>query len=350
MFLGRIEQNDDGDYWVSARGASSSAGPMTVLVGADREPVERVIGTVAMLLAVGCPFVIALVAVATYRLVGAALRPVERIRAHVSSISTGQLGDRVPVPPTGDEIAHLAETMNNMLVRLEAGHLAQRRFVGDASHELRSPLATIIAALELADTRPDLVDSALIDESLLPEARRMRELLEDLLLLASADEQGLAGRTIEVDLDDLLDAERLRLQGIQGRTIETTIAPVRVIGDPQQLARVVRNLVDNAVRHARREVHLECRQDGPNAVIEVCDDGAGIPEPQRARIFERFVRLDTPRARDSGGTGLGLAIVTEIIAAHHGTVQVTASASGGARFVVTLPADTAGLPYAEFSR
>jgi signal transduction histidine kinase len=321
-----------------------------VLVGADRESVDRVIGTVAMLLAVGYPFVIALVAVATYRLVGAALRPVERIRAHVSSISTGQLGDRVPVPPTGDEIAHLAETMNNMLVRLEAGHLAQRRLVGDASHELRSPLATIIAALELANTRPDLVDSALIDGILLPEARRMRELLEDLLLLARADEQGLAGRTIEVDLDDLLDAERLRLQGIQGRTIGTTIAPVRVIGDPQQLARVVRNLVDNAVRHARSEVHLECRQDGVNAVIEVCDDGAGIPEPQRARIFERFVRLDTPRARDSGGTGLGLAIVTEIVAAHHGTVQVTESAAGGARFVVTLPADTAGVCYEEFNR
>ncbi|WP_227996051.1 sensor histidine kinase [Nocardia australiensis] len=342
VFLGRIQPDDDNDYWVSARGANSAAGPMTVFVGGDREPVEQVITTVAVLLAVGWPFVIALVALATYRLVGASLRPVERIRAQVASMSTGQLADRVPVPPTGDEIAHLAETMNDMLARLESGHLAQRRFVGDASHELRSPLTTIIAALELGDTRPDLIDTALIDGTLLPEARRMRELLEDLLLLARADEKGLAGRTIDVDIDDLLDAERLRLQGIPDRTVRTSIAPVRVIGDPQQLARMLRNLVDNAVRHACAEVMLACRTEGATAIIEVSDDGVGIPASERARVFERFVRLDTPRARERGGTGLGLAIVTEIVTAHRGTVFVTETDTGGALFVVTLPAESPG--------
>ncbi|MFZ0834432.1 MAG: histidine kinase dimerization/phospho-acceptor domain-containing protein, partial [Mycobacterium sp.] len=249
-FLGRVQLADDGDYWVAARGATTPSGAVTVLVGADREPVETVVATVAALLAIGGPMVVILVGLATYRLVGAALGPVERIRSRVSSISTAKLGERVPVPPTGDEIARLAETMNDMLARLEAGQMSQRRFVSDASHELRSPLATISAALELAHTRPDMIDAALIDESLLPEARRMRELLEDLLLLARADEHGLSGRADDVDLDDLLHAESARLRGKADLTVRLSIAPVRVTGDPGQLARMVRNLVDNAARHA----------------------------------------------------------------------------------------------------
>jgi signal transduction histidine kinase len=340
VFVGRVQLPDDrGDFWVTAAGASTPAGPVTVVVGGDREPVESVIATVTTLLAVSGPLVVLLVAWATHVLIGAALRPVERIRARVASISTARLEDRVPVPPTGDEIAHLAETMNEMLARLQSGHAAQHRFVSDASHELRSPLATISTALELAHSRPDLLDTALIDESLIPEARRMRDLIDDLLLLARADEHHLADRHDDVDLDDLAHAERQRLQGIPGLAVRSSVTAARVTGDAGQLARMMRNLVDNAARHAHGTVELSCGVHDAMAVLRVADDGPGIPPEQRTRVFDRFVRLDTARARDVGGSGLGLAIVAEIVAAHRGSVSIGDRVGGGACITVTLPAD-----------
>jgi signal transduction histidine kinase len=351
MSLGRVQlAGDRGDFWVTAHGADTPAGPVTVVVGGDREPVESIVATVALLLAVSGPLVVVLVGWATYVLVGRALRPVEQIRARVASISTAQLDERVPVPPTGDEIAHLAETMNEMLARLESGHAGQRRFVSDASHELRSPLATISTALELAHNRPDMLDTALIDESLIPEARRMRDLIEDLLLLARADEHQLSDRVDDVDLDDIAEAEKSRLQSNSSLSVQASITPARVTGDARQLARMVRNLVDNAARHAARIVELRCELQEGVAVIRVADDGPGIPPEQWARVFDRFVRLDASRARDAGGSGLGLAIVAEIVAAHHGTVQITDRSGGGACFTVTLPADVDSYVAADASR
>lgn len=349
--VGRVELGDDrGDFWVTARGADTPAGPVTVIVGADREPVEGVVATVALLLGVSGPLLVVLVAWATYLLVGRALQPVEQIRARVTSISTAQLDERVPVPPSGDEIANLAQTMNDMLTRLEAGHTAQRRFVGDASHELRSPLAAISAALDLAHHRPDMLDAELIDESLIPETRRMRRLVEDLLLLARADEQQLARRTDNVDLDDILDAEKTRLQGSSSLTVRASISAARVSGDTGQLVRMVRNLVDNAARHARSLVELHCETQGVVAVMRIADDGPGIPPDQRERVFDRFVRLDTSRARDAGGSGLGLAIVAEIVTAHHGAITIGDRPDGGASITVTLPADTGSYVPAESNR
>lgn len=349
--VGRVELGDDrGDFWVTARGADTPAGPVTVIVGADREPVEGVVATVALLLGVSGPLLVVLVAWATYLLVGRALQPVEQIRARVTSISTAQLDERVPVPPSGDEIANLAQTMNDMLTRLEAGHTAQRRFVGDASHELRSPLAAISAALDLAHHRPDMLDAELIDESLIPETRRMRRLVEDLLLLARADEQQLARRTDNVDLDDILDAEKTRLQGSSSLTVRASISAARVSGDTGQLVRMVRNLVDNAARHARSLVELHCETQGVVAVMRIADDGPGIPPDQRERVFDRFVRLDASRARDAGGSGLGLAIVAEIVTAHHGAITIGDRPDGGASITVTLPADTGSYVPAESNR
>lgn len=337
--LGRVENSaEQFDYWISGLGATSNGGgAVTVLVGADREPVEDVVEKVALLLAAGSPLVIALVVSGTYRLVGAALRPVEDIRARVASISASDLADRVPVPASHDEVAQLASTMNAMLARLEAGQATQRRFVSDASHELRSPLSTISAALELAQGRPDLVDAQLIDESLLPETRRMHHLIEDLLLLARSDEDVLTLQRVDVDLDDLLFDEEMRLRGRPGLRTHSRISPCRVTGDRAALSRAVRNLVDNAVRHARTVVTLECHADSGTAVLTVADDGPGIAPADRARVFERFVRLDPTRTRASGGTGLGLAIVDQIVRAHHGTVTVGESMDGGALLTVTLP-------------
>jgi signal transduction histidine kinase len=335
--LGRIALSANNDFWVTGAGAQTPSGPVTVLVGADREPVETVATTVAGLLAIGGPIVVALVAFGTYRLVGAALQPVERIRARVSSVTSGRLDERIPVPPADDEVGRLAVTMNDMLDRLESGQTAQRRFVSDASHELRSPLSTIIAALELAHGRPGFLDQAVIDESMLPEAQRMRRLVEDLLLLARADEHTDTHVAIDVDLDDIVYAEADRVRAITDLLVATEISHVRVSGDPRALSRLVRNLVDNAIRHAHSSIRLECAQVATRAQVVVADDGPGIPVAERHRIFDRFVRLDSPRARESGGAGLGLSIVAQIAEAHHGTVTIAESSSGGARFVVRLP-------------
>ena len=325
------------DYWVSARAAAVPGGTVTILVGADREPVESVVTRVGALLAFGCPVIVALVAVGTYRLVGAALGPVEAIRARVASISSTDLAQRVPVPGTRDEIADLAATMNAMLARLERGRAAQHRLVSDASHELRSPLATITTALELASGRPELIDNDLIDGSLLPEAHRMHQLIEDLLLLARSDEDAMELRRDDVDLDDLLQAEGSRLRGMGSIHAVTHIEACRTVGDRAALARVIRNLVDNAVYHASSTVTVDCHPESGHAVITVADDGPGIPAEDRARIFERFVRLDPARTRSSGGSGLGLSIVEEIVRSQHGTVAVGDAALGGAVFTLTLP-------------
>jgi len=336
--VGRVQDAASGsDYWVSARGSAVPAGTVTILVGADREPVESVVTRVGALMALGYPVIIALVAVGTYRLVGAALGPVEAIRARVASISSTDLALRVPVPGTHDEIADLASTMNAMLARLESGRSAQHRLVSDASHELRSPLATITTALELASGRPDLIDGELIDESLLPEAHRMHHLIEDLLLLARSDEGAMALRHDDVDIDDLLQSEASRLRNVGSLRVVTHIQACRTLGDRAALARVIRNLVDNAVRYASGTVWLDCHPGSGHVVISVADDGPGIPVRDRTRIFERFVRLDPSRSRFSGGSGLGLCIVDEIVRSHHGTVEVGDAPQGGALFTLTLP-------------
>ncbi|HEX7322959.1 MAG TPA: HAMP domain-containing sensor histidine kinase [Mycobacterium sp.] len=335
--VGRVKSPAGVEYWVSARGAATPGGNVTILVGVGREPVESIVAEVGVLLAIGLPFVVGLVGVATYRLVGAALEPVEAIRARVASISSTDLTQRVPVPATRDEIAELATTMNAMLSRLEGGRAAQLRLVSDISHELRSPLATISTALELAAGRPDLIDTDLIDESLMPEARRMSRLIEDLLLLARSDEGVLGLRHEDVDIDDLLLAEAGRLGGDGPVSAVTHLQPCRCVGDRAALTRVIRNLVDNAVRHASGTVTLDCRREPGQAVITIADDGPGIPAGERTRVFERFVRLDAARARSSGGSGLGLAIVAEVVQSHRGTVAVSDAVGGGAVFTVTLP-------------
>lgn len=336
-YVGRVESATGDEYWVSARGATADGDPVTVLVGVDREPVEEIVAEVGVLLAVGAPILIVLVAAGTFRLVGAALRPVEAIRTRVASISSADLTERVPVPRTHDEIAELATTMNAMLSRLEHGRAAQLRLVSDVSHELRSPLATITTALELASARPELMDRDLIDESLLPESRRMGQLLQDLLLLARSDEGALGLRWEDVDIDDLLEAEANRLGASGSVSVVTDIRACRVTGDRAALTRVIRNLVDNAARYARSTVTLSCRPVPGGVVITIADDGPGIPVGERKRIFERFVRLDAARSRTSGGTGLGLAIVAEVVRAHRGTVAVDDAAAGGAVFTVSLP-------------
>ena len=310
----------------------------TVVVGEGSPLVVSTVGTVVTALAVAAPVVIAVSAAATYLLVRRSMRSVDDIRSRVADISTSDLTERVPVPDSRDEIAALAVTMNEMLARIEAGHAAQQRFVGDASHELRSPLATIISALEVAQAHPDLLNTELAQHTLMPEAQRMRSLIEDLLLLARADERGWNIRRDDVDLDDLANGEIERLRRDSDLEMTASIEPVRVTGDPAALARVLRNLLDNAARHACSVVEVDVRRSDGRAVLTIGDDGPGIPVGDRLRVFDRFVRLDEGRSRGAGGTGLGLAIVSEIVAAHHGQVRIEDRPGGGTRAVVQLSA------------
>jgi len=332
----RLPVGDDESFVVSALGVAGPQGWYVVLVGQSLQGVERSVTTVTVLLAAGFPVLLLVVGGATFVFVGRSLRPVEAIRRRVGQVSGRDLSGRVPVPEARDEVARLAETMNAMLARLEAAQAAQRRFVADASHELRSPLATLRANLELA-TDPHTADAASA-ETLLAETDRLERLVADLLLLAKADERGLAPDRDEVDLDDLADAERARLRAQPRLTLGGHVRPVRLFGDRHQLAQALRNLVDNAVRHAASRVDLDVRLDGEHAVVEVADDGPGIPAADRERVFDRFVRLDDSRARTAGGSGLGLAIVREVITAHGGTVTVEDAPAGGALFRVRLPA------------
>ncbi|MEO6879483.1 MAG: HAMP domain-containing sensor histidine kinase, partial [Mycobacteriaceae bacterium] len=322
---------------VAAETVPATTPPLTAIAAVEQQPITNTLSVVAALLAGGVPVVVLVVAGATYVLVDRSLRPVEQMRRSASAISTADLSDRLPVPQTRDEVARLATTLNAMLDRVEAGHGAQRRFVGDASHELRSPLATLTTALEVGARNPDFLDHELLTDRLLPEAVRMQHLIDDLLLLARADERGLPLRTVDVDLDDILDTEAARLRAAPGPAVSVHTSPTRVRGDSEQLTRAIRNLVDNAARHARQSVTLHCSTDGDLVQVVVADDGPGIEVEQRHRVLERFVRLDDGRARSAGGSGLGLAIVAEIVAAHGGDVRIGASRDGGAEVTLTLP-------------
>jgi signal transduction histidine kinase len=292
---------------------------------------------VVVVLAVAAPFVIAVSGAATYLLVRRSMRSVDEIRSRVADISASDLTERVPVPGSRDEIAALAVTMNEMLARIEAGHAAQQRFVGDASHELRSPLTTIISALEVAVTHPELLDADLATGTLIPEAQRMKALIDDLMLLARADERGLTVANDDVDLDDLATAEVERLRRETSLDVRADISPARLTGDAEALSRVLRNLLDNAARHASSRVEVDLRPGGGFVLVGVADDGPGIPAVDRSRVFDRFVRLDQDRSRNAGGTGLGLAIVREIVVAHGGTVSIDDRVGGGTVVSLQLP-------------
>lgn len=306
-----------------------------VALTSSQSALRHAIVSTGTLIAAALPFLLVLAGAATWWLTGRALRPVEELRREVAGIDYGDLGARVPVPPSRDEVAALAATMNDMLARLESSQATQRRFVADASHELRSPLATLAASLELGDrdpaARPDLAGL------MAGEVTRMSRLVDDLLLLAKADDRGLVVRREAVDLDDLLAREAARLRAHGRVQVRLDAPPLQVSGDPDRLTQVVRNLCDNAERAARTVVALGVRQEGAQAVVTVDDDGPGIDEADRERVFGRFVRLDDARTRSAGGSGLGLAIVAEIIAAHGGTARVVPGGLPGARFEVRLP-------------
>jgi signal transduction histidine kinase len=312
-------------------------GRATVLVAASLREVEEATDTVSLALASGLPVFVALVAVLGWVFVGRALRPVEAIRAEVADITARDLHRRVPEPAATDEVARLARTMNQMLDRLEASVTAQRRFVADASHELRSPLAALQATLELALTHPDEAGAA-ATAGALEEAQRLHRLVEELLSLARAEDHSQEREPEPVDLDEIVFTESRRRRPTTRAELDLhRVSAGRVLGHPDQLVRVVRNLLDNAERHAVARVAVELHTDDHIVTLAVSDDGPGIAPEDRERVFEPFARLDEGRDQDAGGSGLGLAITKEIVVAHGGAIEVTGGATG-ARFHIRLPA------------
>jgi signal transduction histidine kinase len=322
----------------SVRGTDAGGDPVVVHVGAPLDDISESTGALTRSLVLAVPAVTLLLAALVWALVGRTLRPVEAIRREVDGIGAAGLDRRVPVPPADDEVGRLAHTMNAMLDRIEDGTRRQQRFVADASHELRSPLARIRAEIEVDLEHPEGADPTATSRSVLAETIGMQHLVDDLLALARSDAGAAPARRAPVDLDDIVDrqARRLRADG-RVEVDGTGIGAARVLGDADQLARAVGNVVDNAVRHARSTVALSVTAAGDDAVVAVSDDGPGIPPDRRAEVFERFARLDGARARDGGGTGLGLAIARDVVVAHGGTIVVDPDHHPGARLVITLP-------------
>jgi len=335
-----VETRVDGrPYLVAASG--TEADRVLVVARSLREEQEATAAT-GRLLAIGVPLAVLLVGIVVWAVVSRALAPVERMRREVDGIGGDALDRRIAVPGSADEIDRLARTLNGMLARAEQSQLTQRRFVSDASHELRSPIATIRQHAEVARAHPDATAPGKLADIVLAEGVRMQDLVEQLLLLARLDEHRAITRTAAVDLDDLALAEVRRLAAFSRVTVDGAgIAPVRVTGDERLLARALRNLTDNALRHAATRVSVSTALSAGTAVVTVDDDGPGIPSDRREQVFERFARLDDSRARDSGGTGLGLAISREIVEAHGGSLRIDDAPTGGARLRIELPADPA---------
>lgn len=369
-----------GDLRVVAQRTSSDGERRVVIVASPTHAVEESAETVRIVLLIAYPLLLAALAAFTWRVVGWALRPVEELRQGAAMISaSGRNVGRLPVPDGDDEVNRLAVTLNDMLNRLDMARIRQRAFVADAAHELRSPIASLRTQLEVADR----LDEPALVADLLTDVGRLGRLVDDLLLLARADEGDPRLRLMEA-----VDAGALAAGVVDGYAnarvpviFGGTGAPLWTVGDPTGLRRIVDNLVGNAKRHAATRVVVSAAFGGathgvlagsgtepddgdgaatadtpgaatagesavdPDAVdggeglvtITIRDDGPGIPAADRERVFDRFTRLDNSRVRDDdGGAGLGLAIVRELLRLHGGSITLS-DAEPGLRVEVTLP-------------
>ncbi|MGP4112024.1 sensor histidine kinase [Streptomyces sp. 4N509B] len=346
-----VVDGQHGEYrFAIVRARTTNGQDVTVYAGAPLEVERAALDSVRTSMLVGIPVLLAVVAGVTWLVTRRALRPVEGIRQEMAAITRSQdLSRRVPEPGSRDEIGRLAQTTNETLTALEASVERQRRFVADASHELRSPIASLRTQLEVGEAHPELLDVP----GAVQDTIRLQDLAADLLLLARLD-AGERPAAAPVDLTRLVAEEVARrgaepggeAGGVAVRAGEMAES-VRVSGSRGQLLRVLGNLLDNGRRHAASTVRVSVRReeagadggaDAGTAVVEVADDGAGVPEADRERIFERFVRLDDARSRDDGGAGLGLAIARDVAGRHGGSLTVSRAPEGGALFVLRLPA------------
>jgi heavy metal sensor kinase len=309
---------------------------LVIVVGTPLAQRDAALAQLRRSLILGAPVALLLASLIGYLVAGTALRPVERMRAQAAAISASRLSERLTVPPTGDEVSRLGETLNALLARIETALERERTFVADASHELRTPLALLQAEIELALDRPRTkaeLEAALVSAG--EEADRLSQLSGDLLLLARADRGGLPITRSAIALDDLFEGIAARFgrrAAASGRRIEVAGAGLRISADALRLEQALGNLVENALRHGEGRVRISARADDDGAVeLAVEDEGPGFPPGFAAHAFERFSRAS--HSRSTAGAGLGLSIVSSIAAAHDGSAEIR-----GAGVVLRLPA------------
>ncbi|MDM7832540.1 sensor histidine kinase [Cellulomonas edaphi] len=307
---------------VAVRAATVGGEPVTVVATVPLGEVQGLLRALTVALVVVVPLLTALLAVAVWFAIGRALAPVEQLRRAAAQVAVSGGPGSLPVPPADDELGALARTLNEMLDRLETASARQRSFVADAAHELRSPIASLRAAVDVAREHPGSYAPGELAADLDGDLTRMQGLVDDLLLLARVGAAPHAATTV--------DLAALAVEIAAGR------APVSGAGeasaDPEAVGRVLRNLLENALRHATGRVQVTV---APGRV-DVDDDGAGIAPADRDRVFERFVRLDDARERDAGGSGLGLAIARELARDQGGDVLLSDSPLGGLRATLSL--------------
>jgi signal transduction histidine kinase len=333
---------DNQNFVIAHVTSSTEAGEVTVVAAQTLSQVSDTITVVLTAFALLAPIFICVVAWIIWLAVGKSLATVDRISTQVTNIESESLHERVTIPVAKDQIQKLTITVNHMLDRLEGSMASQKRFVADASHELRSPLATMRLTLDLESLATNPADTSADNpaenfEVLNQEVERMTRLVSNLMLLAKSDAGPSELNISDVDLDDIVYRELSSIRVRTNITIKANIEPIKIQGDATRISQVVRNLLENAINYAHDEVHVSIKSVLDGCLIEVSDDGPGIALENREAVFERFVRLDEHRSRDAGGSGLGLAIVAEIVKQHGGTVSISDSPTGGALFKVQLP-------------
>ncbi|MFJ2344115.1 sensor histidine kinase [Streptomyces antimycoticus] len=338
---------DGGDFRVLARPIRIDDRPSTIVVGVSLAQAEHTLSSLTTGLAIGVPALTALVAWTISLTAGRTLRSVETLRRQAADITATGLHRRLDLPACQDEIHALGVTLNDMLARLDDASVAQHRFVADAAHELRSPLTALRAQLEVMSSYPDPDRDPRVAAALLEDTVRLHDLVEGLLALARSEDPARPRSQVAhvIDLDEVVLAEVRRQRSLARADIDARrVSGGRVRGDTEALRCVVRNLLDNARRHADQRVRVTLGECGGTVELTVSDDGSGIPAADRLRVFERFTRLDEARSREAGGSGLGLAIVGKVVTAHSGTAYADQDPApddgglGGARLVVRLPA------------
>lgn len=330
------------DYLVVAVPSRYQGAPVAVYAATSLDAVTDGVDATASALLIAVPVLLVIIGAASWLLIGRTLRPVEAMRVEAASITAEQLDRRLPTPAVRDELGRLAETLNEMLGRLQEAQSRLERFTADAAHELRSPLTALLAQLEVGLAHPERTDWIELAREVHHAGTRLDELVDELLTLARA---GDAGRIEPVDLDELVltEADLVRARG-RVEVDLSALSAVRLPGRADDLRRVIRNLLENAERHAAGRVTVTLTADTDIAELTVADDGPGIPASERSLVFGRFYRSQPSRSRDTGGAGLGLAITRELVHAHGGQVWV-ADTAVGAELRVRLPIVATGDGY-----
>lgn len=343
------------DFRLTELGVEHGGQRYVIVAAQSLEPVDRSVGRVVVLLLFAGPAALLATALGGWWLARRSLRPIEKMTGTAEGIGVDRLGDRVPIPRSNDEVAHLARTLNTMLDRIEAGVEGQRRLVADTSHELRTPLATMRSEIDVS-LRTDHLSLAARDVllSAREEVDRMARTVDDLLTLAAVDDGVLGLRVQDTELATLAEtvADALEsMAGLRNVTVERDGPPVTVLADPVRLGHAIRNVVENALEFSPpggivriTTSHVQ----GTTGRLVVEDDGPGVPSALRERVFDRFFRVDPSRSRATGGSGLGLAITREIVEAHDGRVHAEGREHGSA-FVLDVPS-AAATPYARPSQ